>query len=174
VRLHTSEARIALPDAPEPGTPTCFRGSPRATHHADDRCSPAGGGYRTGKGVQRRPKKLLTVTRVEVFGSYLDPAVDRLGDLDLAFSVARRGSGGERYVEQVLAYARDSGRSFRAYHEQLLWPQRELILTLRNRSSAISLTGQDIREITDRVQTVYNAEKDPAALPWVKGADPRT
>ena len=32
------------------------------------------------------PARLLTVTEIVVFGSYLDPAVDLLGDLDLAVS----------------------------------------------------------------------------------------
>ena len=34
------------------------------------------------------PARLLTVTEIVVFGSYLDPAVDLLGDLDLAVSTA--------------------------------------------------------------------------------------
>jgi hypothetical protein len=33
------------------------------------------------------PSRLLAVARMEVFGSYLDPDVDRLGDLDLAVSI---------------------------------------------------------------------------------------
>ena len=36
------------------------------------------------------PAMLLTVTEIVVFGSYLDPAVDLLGDLGLAVSTARR------------------------------------------------------------------------------------
>jgi len=37
------------------------------------------------------PARLLTVTEILVFGSYLDPAVDPLGDLDLAVSTVRCG-----------------------------------------------------------------------------------
>jgi hypothetical protein len=58
------------------------------------------------------PARLLTVARIEVFGSYLDPAIVRLGDLDLAVSTVRRDTSGQRYVDQVLAYTRASGRHF--------------------------------------------------------------
>ena len=46
------------------------------------------------------PSRLLTVTEIVAFGSYLDPAVDPLGDLDLAVSTVRRDTDGQRYVEQ--------------------------------------------------------------------------
>ena len=68
------------------------------------------------------PARLLAVTEIVVFGSYLDPAVDPLGDLDLAVSTARRDTDGQRYVDKVLEYARASGRSFSAFHDRLFWP----------------------------------------------------
>jgi hypothetical protein len=37
------------------------------------------------------PARLLTVTEIVVFGSYLDPVVNLLGDLDLAVSTVRPG-----------------------------------------------------------------------------------
>jgi hypothetical protein len=40
------------------------------------------------------PDKLLTIQTIIVFGSYLDPAADLLGDLDLAVGVVRRESDG--------------------------------------------------------------------------------
>jgi hypothetical protein len=42
------------------------------------------------------PGRLLTVARIEVFGSYLDPTIDRLGDLDLAVSTVRRDTNGQQ------------------------------------------------------------------------------
>ncbi|WP_433235032.1 hypothetical protein [Actinomadura nitritigenes] len=85
------------------------------------------------------PARLLTVGRIAIFGSYLDPNVERLGDLDLAVSVVRRDSDGQRHVDNVLAYARASGRRFGTFHEQLFWPRRELFMILKNRSPAIVL-----------------------------------
>lgn len=111
------------------------------------------------------PARLLTIAEIAVFGSFLDPAVDRLGDLDLAVSAVRRETNGDRHVDQVLAYARASGRRFDAFHEQLFWPARELRMILKNRSPAISITTEDISKLTDRFEIVYNVSDDPDAIP---------
>jgi predicted nucleotidyltransferase len=111
------------------------------------------------------PARLLTVTEIVVFGSYLDPAADRLGDLDLAVSTVRRDTDGERYVDKVLEYSRASGRSFSAFHQRLFWPSRELRMILKNRSSAISITDEDVRKLTDRFEVAYAVGDDPDAIP---------
>jgi len=111
------------------------------------------------------PARLLTITEIVVFGSYLDPATDRLGDLDLAVSAVRRDTDGERYVDKVLEYARTSGRTFSAFHDQLFWPLRELRMILKNRSTAISITDEDIRKLTDRFEVAYAVGDDPDAIP---------
>ena len=111
------------------------------------------------------PARLLTVTEIVVFGSYLDPAVGLLGDLDLAVSTVRRDMDGQRYVDKVLEYAGASGRSFSAFHDRLFWPARELRMILKNRSSAISITDEDIRRLTERFEVVYVVADDPEAIP---------
>ena len=68
-------------------------------------------------------------------------------------------------VDQVLAYARASGRSFGTFIEELFWPARELRMILKNRSPAISITSEDIRELTDRFEIVYKVDDDPGAIP---------
>ncbi|MGH3247716.1 MAG: hypothetical protein ACRDOI_16120 [Trebonia sp.] len=111
------------------------------------------------------PARLLTITEIVVFGSYLDPTTDRLGDLDLAVSAVRRDTAGERYVDKVLEYTRASGRSFSAFHDRLFWPARELRMILKNRSSVISITDEDIRKLTDRFEVAYTVGDDPEAIP---------
>jgi predicted nucleotidyltransferase len=111
------------------------------------------------------PPRLLTVTEIVAFGSYLDPAVDPLGDLDLAVSTVRRDTDGQRYVDKVLEYARTSGRSFSTFHDRLFWPARELRMILKNRSSALSITDEDVRKLTDRFEVVYAVGEDPDAIP---------
>jgi hypothetical protein len=118
------------------------------------------------------PRYLLTVRRIQVFGSYLVPGASRLGDLDLTVSIVRREADGERYVQRVYDYARDSGRHFAALQELLFWPERELLMMLKNRSTAISITDEDVSKITDRFQLAYDVSDDPAALPWVAGRGP--
>jgi hypothetical protein len=110
------------------------------------------------------PNRLLTVKEIAVFGSYLDSTFDRLGDLDLAVTVVRRETDGDRYVDRVLHYARASGRSFGIFIEQLMWPDRELRIILKNRSPAISITNEKIDKLTDRFKIVYKVDEDPLAI----------
>lgn len=111
------------------------------------------------------PARLLTITEIVVFGSYLDPAVDPLGDVDLAVSTVRRDIDGQRYVDRALEYARASGRGFSTFTERLFWPARELRMILKNRSPAISITDEDVRALTDRFEVVYAVAGDPDAIP---------
>jgi hypothetical protein len=111
------------------------------------------------------PGRLLTIAEITVFGSYLDPAAGYPGDLDLAVSTVRRDSNGDLYVRKVLAYARASGRRFGALHERLHWPARELRMVLKNRSPAISITDEEICELTDRFEIVYTVSEDLDAIP---------
>ena len=110
------------------------------------------------------PSYLLTVKEISVFGSYLDPNMDRLGDLDLAVTVVRRETNGERHVDRVLEYSEASGRRFGAFIEQLFWPSRELMMILKNRSPAISITKEDVSKLTDRFRIVYAVNDDPRAI----------
>jgi hypothetical protein len=57
-----------------------------------------------------------------------------------------------------------SGRRFGVFIEELFWPSRELLMVLKNRSPAVSITREDIRLITDRYEIVYAVSADPAAV----------
>jgi hypothetical protein len=111
------------------------------------------------------PDRLLAIREVAVFGSYPDPGAGYPGGLDLAVSAVRRESNRDLYVRKVLAYARASGRRFDAFHELLYWPTRELRMFLKNRSPAISITGEDICQLTDCFKIIYAVSEDPDAIP---------
>ena len=145
----------------------------READQPGNRYAAPGSGHRACRAYNADPARLLTVTEIVVFGSYLDPAVDLLGDLDLAVSTVRRDTDGKRYVDKVLEYARASGRSFSAFHDRLFWPARELRMILKNRSSAISITEEDIRRLTKRFKVVYAIGDDPEAIPPPAGRDSR-
>jgi hypothetical protein len=102
--------------------------------------------------------RLVAIREILVFGSYLDPYADTLGDLDLAVSFVSRLPADairDEHTEQLLAYARASGRRFASFVDRLFWPQQEALLILRNRSAAINITCEDVRSLTDRWQIVY-------------------
>lgn len=115
--------------------------------------------------------RLLSIKEIVVFGSYLDSAIDTLGDLDLAVSTVRRDTTGQRYVDKVLDYTRASGRSFSTFHDRLFWPTRELFMILKNRSTTISISDEEVRNLTDRFEIVYAIASDPNAIPLPPEAD---
>jgi len=107
------------------------------------------------------PAKPLFIDSLRVFGSYLNPEIDPLGDVDIELTYGRRITD----PKVVSAYARASGRSFNTYLDQLLWPQTELVQHLKKRSAFINITLEDITRLTDRSETIYSVDADPQAVP---------
>lgn len=107
------------------------------------------------------PVKPLFLNSLRVFGSYLNPEIDPLGDVDIELTYGRRITD----PKVVSAYARASGRSFNTYVDQLMWPQTELVQHLRKRSAFINITLEDITQLTDRSETIYSIDADPQAAP---------
>lgn len=108
----------------------------------------------------------LFVQRLRIFGSYLDPQIDPLGDVDVELSFGMRTTDQAR----ISAYTRASGKTFRSFMDEITWPQRELVQQLKSRSTAINITQENIDNITDRSLTIYAiAEDASAAAPPAKG-----
>jgi hypothetical protein len=109
------------------------------------------------------PTKVRTVTQLIVFGSYLNSEQETLGDLDVAYHIVHRFQDDE-FDKKEKEFHANSDRRFSSFFEQLSWPDTELHLYLKNRSSMISLTGEDITRFTDRYQCIYSVESDPTAV----------
>lgn len=105
--------------------------------------------------------KPLYVDRLRIFGSYLDPQIDPLGDVDVELSFGMR----TRDHKTISAYTRASGKVFRSFMAEITWPQLELVQQLKNRSTAINITLENIDNITDRSVTIYSIVDDTAAVP---------
>lgn len=121
------------------------------------------------KHYNQDPIRLLSITKVTVFGSYLDPAVDRLGDVDIAIAHDRRQETVDpsAFYEQRREYARPSGAaaSVRSdFMSTLTWPEIEVVRIVKNRSTAISVTDEDVSKITDRFEVIYAIENDEGAI----------
>ena len=94
-----------------------------------------------------------------MFGSYLDPGVQRLGDLDLGVAFRSRIPGTTAPADQreiLLSYAKASGRPINNLPDALSWPDNEALMILRNRSAVINLTVENVRTLTDRWEVVYS------------------
>ena len=87
------------------------------------------------------------VDEIVVFGSYLDPDAEVVGDVDVAIGLSPRYEGDElqRRSDARIDAAARSGRRFPNFVEQLAWPQLELLHLLKGGSRVLSLTTIDDR-----------------------------
>jgi hypothetical protein len=88
---------------------------------------------------------LYVVEYVGVFGSYLSDSAT-INDLDIAYTLKRRHEDSELFMKRIAAKvrkAKEAGRRFPSYLDELAWPELEVLRTLKGRSTAISLHSTD-------------------------------
>ena len=61
----------------------------------------------------------------------------------------------DMFNKSVQAYGRASGRTFASFLDMMLWPRKEAIQHLRNRSTALNITTEDVRTLTDKIRVIY-------------------
>lgn len=103
------------------------------------------------------PDRLISIDEVVVFGSYLDPMVVRLGDVDIAVSLSKwpEHQTHEVFNQRARAHSRASGRTFSSFVDEICWPETEAKQHLRNRSTALNITTEQIRDLTNKIRVVY-------------------
>ncbi|MFE4542304.1 hypothetical protein [Arthrobacter sp. NPDC056727] len=107
------------------------------------------------------PGRPLFIARLRLFGSYLKPEIDPLGDVDVELSYGSRITD----PAAVREYTKARGQTSLSYIDQLFWPQKELVQYLRNRSTALNITLQDIDQFTDTSEVLYRIDSDSDAEP---------
>lgn len=114
----------------------------RATEYNQDRCKPR------------------FIRRIRLFGSYLEPAVERLGDIDVELTIESRDG---LSPEELTAYGRDSDKTFSNRMCELFWPDEELRRFLAGGSRAYSFhtSEEGIEQFTDQINTVFEAAQRP-------------
>lgn len=126
--------------------------------------------------VNRRSYFLAKVTKVVVFGSYLRPEVDHLGDVDIAVVLRPRQKDRERLRKATIGRLNeleDQGQIITDVLERAAWWHVETFRFLKGRSRAISLHDDAVeKELVDAVPhkvifTAAEEERQLAKLPPV-------
>jgi predicted nucleotidyltransferase len=112
--------------------------------------------------VNEDTEYLYKVTKVVVFGSYLDDT-DRLGDIDLAIQISSKEADNEKFRElreEKTRKALKNGRHFSNVVEQLAWSQTETMMFLKSRSRSLSIQHltEDLLELAGNHKTIYEEE----------------
>ena len=108
--------------------------------------------------VRDSPHFTYAVSKAVVFGSYLTPK-ERISDIDIAIELRSKARDAEErgklHEEKVLEALR-SGRRFDSSMDELIWPQWEVWLYLKNRSRALDLQPLHMEQLNvTGGQTIY-------------------
>ena len=106
------------------------------------------------------PTRLIYVDRIRVYGSFLRPDFEQLGDVDVEVVLGRRVS-----MKELAAYGERSARNFSTYTAQLGWAQTEFVQQLRNRSQALSITLSDVTPSLTPCDSFTRSHDDGEAVP---------
>jgi DNA-binding IclR family transcriptional regulator len=85
---------------------------------------------------------LYRARRVYLFGSFLDPVIDVVGDVDLAIELIRKETDEEVHRQRERAYIQrqwDEGRIFRSFRQETMCPSEDVTRYLKHRSWILSL-----------------------------------
>jgi predicted nucleotidyltransferase len=105
---------------------------------------------------------LAWVSKVVVFGSYLRPDVDRLGDVDIAVELQPKEPDPEKRREATYRRLAETGRRLQSFLQREFWWRGEVLRVLKARSRAISLHDYGFeKELIDAVPhtVVFSAAK---------------
>jgi len=110
------------------------------------------------------PDLPLLIFEIGIFGSYLDPTVDVVGDVDVTAVLRPRSwinQDGERY-----RYAQRFKRQFSSYTDLVLWPEQEARLHLKSHSPYLNIHQEDISRFTDQHRVLYQVPKSVLRDAW--------
>jgi len=85
---------------------------------------------------------LYKVEKIILFGSYLNPENIDFGDIDIAFKIKRKIDDYDEYDKvrkELISEMEKKGRHFPTFDAELDFPEREVLLKLKNRCQYISL-----------------------------------
>ncbi|MDR2957240.1 MAG: hypothetical protein LBU61_03530 [Coriobacteriales bacterium] len=98
------------------------------------------------------------ITEVKIFGSYLTET-DSLGDLDLALSIEVKDKFKKVYGWELAYFSMRGGSQTMSVIDRQMYPKNELSRFLKKGSRKVSIHLDDISEITDKWEVIY--EGDP-------------
>ena len=89
---------------------------------------------------------LYRVSKILLFGSYINKDAVDFGDIDIAFELERKIKNKEVFEKlnrEFFEKAQDEGKSFSSYIERLFYSETVVISKLKNRNRYISLHRDD-------------------------------
>lgn len=100
---------------------------------------------------------LYRVSKILLFGSYINKEAVDFGDIDIAFELEKKIKDSEAFEKlnrQFVKKAKDRGKRFSSFIDEMFYSRHVVLLKLKNRNRYISLHEMEdgILEITETIQ----------------------
>lgn len=106
--------------------------------------------------INANAKYLYRVERLAVFGSFLRPDVDVLGDLDIAYDLVQRYENEEEYEELKRRREHEEDIYFSGLWDEFGWPEDEVRKLLKARTLGLSLhSWRDLKVTNGSFRIVF-------------------
>lgn len=102
---------------------------------------------------------IYRVSKLCLFGSYLNPEAEDYGDIDIAYELEHKISDDKRFSEasqKIIANAKADGKVFSSILDEICYPEDLVLRYLKNRSPYISLHRiKDIETLSAPHKQIY-------------------
>lgn len=92
--------------------------------------------------INEDESSIYRVSKLCLFGSYLNPEAEDYGDIDIAYELEHKISDDKRFSEasqRIIANAKAYGKVFSSILDEICYPENLVLRYLKNRSPYISL-----------------------------------
>lgn len=109
--------------------------------------------------INENENYIYRVSKLHLFGSYLNPEADDYGDIDIAYELERKISNDHSFSEakqRIIDNAKSAGKVFSSIVEEVCYPSDLVLRYLKNRSPYISLHHmEDIETLSAPHKQIY-------------------
>ncbi len=109
--------------------------------------------------INEDKKYIYRVSKLCLFGSYLNPEADDYGDIDIAYELEHKINDDKRFLEasqRIIANAIADGKVFSSILDEVGYPEDLVLRYLKNRSPYISLHRmKDIETLSVPYKQIY-------------------
>lgn len=109
--------------------------------------------------INEDESSIYRVSKLCLFGSYLNPEAEDYGDIDIAYELEHKISDDKRFSEasqRIIANAKADGKVFSSILDEICYPEDLVLRYLKNRSPYISLHRiKDIETLSAQHKQIY-------------------
>lgn len=109
--------------------------------------------------INEDESSIYRVSKLYLFGSYLNPEAEDYGDIDIAYELEHKINDDKKFLEasqRIIDNAKAYGKVFSSFLDEVCYPENLILRYLKNRSPYISLHRmEDIKTLSAPHKQIY-------------------